>query len=678
MVAPGIKVGTGVIIKSIRIENYRCVSDETLACEDLVALVGPNGAGKSTFLQALSLFYEISPFVEEEDFFGHQTEEDIVITVTFGRLGADALGRFSKYVQDGLLAVARVIHWQDGKCSDKYHGSRLQRPDFGTLRTLNAAEMRSKYAELRERELFVELPKLTTKADILVALDQWEANHPDECERLNDDGQFFGFKSVAAGFLGRFTRFVLVPAVRDASTDGEEGKDSLFTELVNLVVRGDASGDAEIAALSEEVAERYRDIVSDKKAAGLRSLERDLAQSLAVYVHDSDIRLHWSDMPDVQLPPPRAVAKVGEDGHFSGVERKGHGLQRAFIMALLQLLESARTRQTGADSSSSESQRPDVVIAIEEPELYQHPDRQRHVAAVLARLASVPADPAMFATQVIYTTHSPHFVGLDRFDRVRLARKVKRGSLMTTKLSSLTLDAVAKNLAAVTGGDPSRFTGKSLSGRLHSIMTPWMNEAFFSDVAVLVEGEQDRAAILAAARMDGHEFEQIGVSVIPCIGKNNIDRPALIFRGIGIATYTVFDSDGGRPEPSRADVNRRLLRIAGATEEDYPGFVGESCACFLDKVETTLKEEIGDEDLNLILDALSGEYEVNRSDILKNPTMMTEALRRSADRGRRCTTLHRIVTQILELRSSVKPSLTTAGVPSYGSAPALPVSAQVV
>ena len=36
---------------------------------------------------------------------------------------------------------------------------------------------------------------------------------------------------------------------------------------------------------------------------------------------------------------------------------------------------------------------PDLVLAIEEPELYQHPSRQRHIAKILLQLqGKIPAD----------------------------------------------------------------------------------------------------------------------------------------------------------------------------------------------------------------------------------------------------------------------------------------------
>ena len=75
-------------------------------------------------------------------------------------------------------------------------------------------------------------------------------------------------------------------------------------------------------------------------------------------------------------------------------------------------------------------------------------------------------------------------------------------------------------------------------------MTPWMNEGFFADMVVLVEGEADRVAILAVAQSRQQDLEAMGVCVIPCMGKNNMDRPTLVFRGL---EYTYLLGMGQRP-----------------------------------------------------------------------------------------------------------------------------------
>lgn len=96
---------------------------------------------------------------------------------------------------------------------------------------------------------------------------------------------------------------------------------------------------------------------------------------------------------------PAANIKLIEDEYPSSVERTGHGLQRAFILTMLQHLAIAQSRpeeekddkdKTINESTGRESplKVPNLIIGIEEPELYQHPNRQRHLANILEKLAT--------------------------------------------------------------------------------------------------------------------------------------------------------------------------------------------------------------------------------------------------------------------------------------------------
>ena len=59
----------------------------------------------------------------------------------------------------------------------------------------------------------------------------------------------FGFKEVGEANLERFTRFILIPAVRDASEDAIEKKGSPLKEIMDFVVRSILSQKQEIVEL---------------------------------------------------------------------------------------------------------------------------------------------------------------------------------------------------------------------------------------------------------------------------------------------------------------------------------------------------------------------------------------------------------------------------------------------
>ena len=570
-----------MIIESVLVKNYRSIHDQTLYCDSLTALVGRNGSGKSSFLSALDLFYDSAVQVTTADFYNEDTSKPIEIVITFSELTREETRLFSKYITDRRLTVAKVIEDSGSpKPNVRFHGFHLQHPRFNDIRNTGPkGQVLAAYREARKDQKYSSLPAVRSADDALEALDEWESERVDECELMRDNGQFFGFKGVAHGYLERYIRYIKVPAVRDASEDAVEGKGSCITELMDLVVRNVLQGSEDLAALQDEAQTRLQHILDPHRWAELRHLQSSLTETLQQYVSDASISLDWSDLVQVKIPTPTVEVNLSEDSYETSVERTGHGLQRAFILTMLHHLATTRGQQYGKDDSASHPIIPNLVLAIEEPELYQHPSRQRHFASVLRRLTEGSLASENNRTQVIYSTHSPLFVGLDRFDQIRVLRKecAKSGWPNVTLVTDANLQQVAKELWELLGCHGEPFTPQSLRTRMQTVMTPWMNEGFFADVVVLVEGESDRAALLAVAESMGYELASIGVAVVPCGGKATMDRPAIVFKSLGIRSYLLWDNDkNGVASAAKGSIatNRLLLRIVGAAETDWPAGCG--------------------------------------------------------------------------------------------------------
>jgi len=185
-------------------------------------------------------------------------------------------------------------------------------------------------------------------------------------------------------------------------------------------------------------------------------------------------------------------------------------------------------------------------------------------------------------------------------------------------------------------------------------MTPWMNEGFFADVAVLVEGEEDRAAILGIAVAVGHDLESMGISVIPCMGKNNLDRPTAIFGNLQIPVYTIWDSDYGntdKNEASEKERNHCLLRLFGQPIEDWPEVVTGEFACFKKDLTSTLCNEIGQDVYDTALKACCERLSLDKDYALKNPMVVKEIITEAKKQGKSSETLNKIITRVVALKN---------------------------
>lgn len=645
-----------MIIQSVHVKNFRCILDEVLECDMLTALVGANGTGKSTFLRALELFYSGSPSVTTEDFYAEDVNRGIEVSVTFADLDAEAQEQFSSYLENGTLTVSRVFSFAEGKVTAKYHGSLLQNPDFVPVRVAGGArEAIAAYNQLRQSPAYAnELPAVRARDAALESLRAWEAAHPDRCTRQRDEGQFFGFTEVAQGYLGRYTRYIHVPAVRDAGEDAAESKGSPITLIMDLVVRSVLAQRADVAQLKADTQRRYNEILDPERLVELDTLENRLSATLATYVPDAAVDLSWERGKPIEIPMPTTRVRLLEDGFCCAVERTGHGLQRAFILTLLQHLAvaAAPAAAVQGEGAAPVLRTPNLILGIEEPELYQHPNRQRHLARILLALSSGRIAGVAGRTQIIYGTHSPLFVGIDRFDQVRLLRKVTTADARpkVAKVTKNSLQEVALVLWEARGRRGEQFTAETLRPRLQTIMTPWMNEGFFASVVVLVEGEDDRSAVLGFASAGGHDFESLGISVIPCIGKNNVDRPLVIFRRFGIPCYPIWDSDYGGQDANPED-NRYLLQLVGAAAEDWPNTVQNTFACFRTKLESVLRSEISEEVFSALLNQAKAQLGIRTNNqAIKNPVVISQIVSGARAQGRTSQTLEEIVNRVVKLR----------------------------
>jgi putative ATP-dependent endonuclease of OLD family len=650
-----------MIIKSVHVKNFRSIVDESIACDKLTVLVGRNGTGKSSFLRAMEMFYDPKVAVSAEDFYAEDTSKEIEIAVTFTDLSTDARPLFAHYLDGDDLTVVRVFSLS-AKKQGTYHGMKLQNPDFVEIRNAGGkTEIRNKYNDLKSNPAYSALPAVRSADQAEEELKKWEASNPASCVRLRDDGQFFGFTEVGNGYLGRHTRFIHVPAVRDASEDATEGKGSCVTEIMDLVVRRTLADRKDYRTLKDETQKKYREIMDPSKLTELSDLQKQLSETLRYYAPEANVSMEWAKLADIDFPLPKAEVKLHEDGYKSSVQRTGHGLQRALILTMLQHLVAAKGVEVATEEGSpsgtespepGEPQLPDLVLAIEEPELYQHPSRQRHMASVLLKLSQGTIPGVAKRTQVLYSTHSPLFVGLDRFEQIHLLRKVDNvaGKPRVTKAVKAELDAVAEEIWVAGGRQGDKYTADTLRPRLQAVMTPWVNEGFFADVAVLVEGEDDRAAILGVALAMGHVLDSGGISVIPCSGKNNLDRPLVIFRRLGIPVYVIWDGDQGEAD-SKPEDNRKLLRLHDRSEEDWPCGVKDQYACFKVNLETTLEEEIGNELFDSLLSEAQGALGIpKKKAALKSPVVLQRIIEKASADGKSSATLEGIVEKIIALK----------------------------
>jgi energy-coupling factor transporter ATP-binding protein EcfA2 len=635
-----------MILRELRIQNFRSFVDETVRLDAVTALVGPNGAGKSNVLHALNFFYAQAYPLTALDFYNKATDESISVTLTFGDLTAQEREHFGTYVDGDVLSISKVASWASGSAVVRYHGSSLQCPDFAGIRAeAGDRDRKTVYNTLVDAGNHAGLAKVTRGGDVEAQLGAWEVANAGRCVRQRDQGQFFGWTNVGHGRIDEFSKWIFVPAVRDAASEATESRNNALKGLLDLFLRPKLESNTELQQLREDASRKYREILDPEHLQELKDLGEALTATLSQLAPETRVQLGWQKLDAVSFPLPTASTQLGEGNFLAPVEYAGHGTQRAFLIAILQHLVKARIRSGG-----DEQPVPHILLGIEEPELYLHPIRARLVNRVLRALSA--AEPGRPAVQSIYGTHSPHFVDVPNFRSVRQVKRTRAADPAlpgVSKVHQVDVEELAARLAVAHNKPRSDFSWDRLRPRLATVMTPMISEGFFADLAVLVEGEEDRAFIVGAAARQDIDLEARGIAVIPVCGKCSIDRPYVVFSGLGIRCFIVFDGDAHKSRgEAHVEINQALLRLCGESPEESPDTrCWANGACFKTTTGLVARDQIGPELYDRILAAVAAELGYPEpTQAAKNPIVIGEVLRRCAADGGLSPALEAIIDQL--------------------------------
>ena len=637
-----------MLIEKLEIKNFRSIQDNVLDCSNLTALVGRNGSGKSCFLAAVKVFYDLSARLSEEDFFNRDLKNPIEIKITFKDLLPDEKADFQPYLKNDKLTVTKRITHENEVIAQRYYSEILQIKQFANIRLIASKRERSEaFKELAEKGELSGLngnPRSAEAAEELMLA--YESSHPDLLIPVESEGQFFGASHVGGGKLDKYTKFVLLPAVKEAAEEATEKKGAIY-QLLGMIVLRKLENRQDLRDFRTDYEEKMKKLYSSENLRELLELGDSISKTLEIFAPRSKLKLDWQEIvpPEIQLPGVRA--RLVEDEFEGDIDRKGHGLQRALVLTLLEHLALTQPLETeSTQNSPTPSHGFDFILAIEEPELYLHPSRCRYLSQILVQLTENPGMALGSRTQVIYSTHSPHFVDLHRFDNIRLTRKESvGGSIPCTMVNSYTLDQARARHARVLGKRPEEVTRQGFKIRSLPVMNAIVNEGFFADVVALVEGDSDAAILWKIQEILGKKWDQLGIAVIPVEGKGNITRPVIIFEGLKIPTYFVFDADTTIPR-----LNRQLLRLAEVAEVDFPDTqVHETWAVIKENPEQLCETVLGKNVCEEIWKSVGDEMECNPSKLKKNLEPVMRFVELVYEKGKRLPVFEEIVNKITQM-----------------------------
>lgn len=631
-------------ITKLKIENFRSYRDQEINLSNYNCFIGANSSGKSTVINALNLFFRENNNsqtnlikLSEDDFHHKNTNLPIKITVTFGDLSVKAKEDLAAYVrQNELTVTAEATYDPDtGYASVKQYGQRKVisafAPWFDAQKSgEKVPELIRIYNSIKTEPQYRSLADIKTKGGMESALRDFEEANPQLCSYVASEDLFYG-ASKGSNRLAPHIQWVFIPATKDISKEAEESKSSALGILLERTVRSQVKFDQDLAKIYSDAKIAYNAMLATQQSV-LSAVSASIEKRLKVWSKpdiQAQVKWHYEEQKTIKVEDPVAQVMISDNGYEGELARFGHGMQRSYIFALLQEL-------VNIDDANS----PKLLMAIEEPELYQHPPQVRYLAETLFKLAEDSA-------QILLCSHSPYFVPSNDISSLRMVREI--GNPSESIISQVTYEDLAKELNKI----ESKPTNPSaLVAKVSPTLSPELNEMFFSQKIVFVEGVEDVSILTTYMHlMDVYsEFRRQGGHIIPVHGKSEMLRPLCIAKLLNIPTFVLIDGDTDKQdlydaiknnpeETKKADFlngeiikhkndNSSILKLCGQSETlkwptDEHVFL-PNITIWKTNITDTLQQELGDK-WKGHRDAATAHYGQAKG-LLKNPLAVSYAL----------------------------------------------------
>jgi len=586
-------------LKWLHIKNYRSCKDVRINIDSMQALVGSNNAGKSSIIRPLDLLFNPSTTkIDKETFWNGDSELTIWIEAIFDKL-SDAEKENEKLKPflrpDDTFHIARSATWKieeseeegspegDGKpVISQYFCKPMPKYEWlqeGQINGNNIKEWLKDKDNLKVGDAdfleFVGASKPAVGVWKTKAKEFIEAHLADEDleDAWNENPQ--GYAGVLKGTL---PHFIFVPAVRDITDEAKVTKTNPFGKLLYAVLESvTAQQKAELETTLEGLQKRLNRIGGAERLESIVETEKKLNDVLKEYM-SCDLEIEFQ-APSVEtlLTTPQLFA---DDGFRNMVTNKGHGLQRAIIFSILRCYSELVT-------GIGEQKKKPMIFAVEEPELYMHPQAQRNIRKVFRGIADKD-------DQVIFSTHSSLLLDVAYFDEVirveSSQEEIDGKNTVKSKVWQLPMWAMIEDLKARYGIDATDVSMRELYSHAYH---PNRSEGFFAKSIILVEGATEQYALPIYAETSGHQLDALNISVVDSGGKGSMDRLYRIFNELGIPCFILFDYDKGNGDKKIVEKSVELLGLLGRpTDPPDAIMIHDNAACFPHKWETDLAPEI--------------------------------------------------------------------------------------
>lgn len=481
-------------IKKLRIEGFRSIKNPLeIDLEQINAIIGPNNSGKSNILSAiyrvLGRDWVTKNTFFESDVYNEEADNDISIEFEF-----DKPFEYCEFKGFPVKIPKVRFLYTRYKIGDNKGERRLEK----CCLNLDNSKVRG----------FKSKPQSGVKAEMIPL-----KTIPQELQEAFPV-IYIGTDRNLKNQLPSSRNSILGSLMMDINADFEN-----TNNLMSVGTGDNIKSMPRNKRFKQAIDEAIRSLKTDEFIALENSIKDNALKILGFNPQtDSDkLDLYFNPFSSLEFYKSLEIF-VKEHDYTINASELGDGFQNAIVLAILKAFE--------------ERKKQGALFLIEEPEMYLHPQMQRSLYKTIRQIGET--------NQVIYTTHSPHFVTIPEFKEIIITSKDKDGT-----------QVIKSNLEA----------DDNLKNKFIKELDPERNELFFANKLLLVEGDTEKMAFPEYAKRMGIDFDGIGSTIIEVGGKRNLitflDLAFSFKLSVGIV-YDTDSSDFNNKKDEEKEFNERL------------------------------------------------------------------------------------------------------------------------
>ncbi|MCT7587750.1 ATP-dependent nuclease [Aliarcobacter butzleri] len=517
-------------IKQIEVKNYRLLKDFTLDLEDELSLViGKNNCGKTSLLLALNKFLNSGKFKSDDINLDYKKQLTTFMLSSFPNE--------TDYIKDGIY-LRLYIEYNDTDNLSNINELMMDLDELNNQIILNF-ELVLTYEKLLQMKSDFdaivgftgsneEKIKYFFKNELLKYF-----TYSEKSISLNKQKEVIDFIDLKKENikLDKVINYKYISAKREVSN--KDINNTLSSQTSRIYDKNESTPEQkeaidkfkiELLKTDKQLDVNYKDIFKDivEKVSKFGGMKAD----------DSIISIH-SSLQHQDLLKGNTTVMYSQDGDSLPEHYNGLG-----YMNLISMIFEIETLLIEFKKSLEEKPADINLLFIEEPEAHTHPQMQyifiKNIKSLLED-GIKRADGNNRKLQYIITTHSSHIVSESDFNDIKYLKKQNKNSVISKNLKDLKKEYVEN-------GEEENYRF------LKQYLTLNRAELFFTDKAILIEGDTER--ILIPAMMKKIDEESLitdkkllsqNVSIVEVGAYSQIFEKFIDF--IGVKTLIITDID---------------------------------------------------------------------------------------------------------------------------------------